>query len=217
MFYEVLCTNLKIFLSFAFIIIKTLINLFLLNLIVVSIAVLIKSKHNFWLPTTLFWYLSLNSTFFISSIKILISFSNRMIWVPVLTLRFSVWFIVVCAGEYVSKQYAKIYVFLTRLLSLFIMMILFSIYWLWFYPWHGSRNKMKKYLLCDKLFDVLNDKIQQHYEIYHGVDKKNYFYKNLFLRSQRRKKFSPTNYSRCDYFFVSQKDKKIHNFPRHHQ
>lgn len=111
MLYEVLCTNLKIFLSFAFIIIKTPINLFLLNLIVVSIVVLIKSKHNFWLPTTPFWYLSLNSTFFISSIKILISFSNRMIWVPVLTLRFSVWFIVVCAGEYISKQYAKIYVF----------------------------------------------------------------------------------------------------------
>ena len=76
---------------------------------------------------------------------------------------------------------------------------------------------MKKYLLCDKLFDVLNDQIQQRYEIYHGVDKKNYFYKNLFLRSRRRKTFSPTNYSRCDYFFVSQKDKKIHNFPKHHQ
>ena len=40
---------------------------------------------------------------------------------------------------------------------------------------------MRTFLLCNKISDVLNDHIQQHYQIYHGVDKNNLFFFFFFV------------------------------------
>ena len=70
---------------------------------------------------------------------------------------------------------------------------------------------MKKCLLCNKIFNVLSDQIQQHYEICHGVAKNDHFYRNLFTK----RSFAPSNCFGLDRFLLESRDKKIHNFLDH--
>ena len=74
---------------------------------------------------------------------------------------------------------------------------------------------MKKCLLCDKIFDI-NDQIWQHYETYHDVGKKIYYFcTDLFVKDKRR--FVPTNCLSCDRFLINSKDRKLHNFLKHYK
>ena len=68
---------------------------------------------------------------------------------------------------------------------------------------------MKKCLLCNKIFNVLSDQIQQHYEICHGVAKNDHFYRLYHLCHISIICFG------LDRFLLGSRDKKIHNFLDH--
>ena len=104
-FYETLCANLIIFFCFVFVSIKMPSNTFFLSMNVLSNDVLIKVKHNFGLPVTVLWHLSLNVSMSGSGIGIPTGVSDITFWIPVSTLRFCTGFIVVCFDEYIFKQY----------------------------------------------------------------------------------------------------------------
>ena len=79
---------------------------------------------------------------------------------------------------------------------------------------------MRTFLLCSKIFDVLNDHIQQHYQIYHGVDKNNIFFFffcrcNFFANDKRSSALG--NCFRCERFLLGSRDRKIrkcfHHYP----
>lgn len=61
---------------------------------------------------------------------------------------------------------------------------------------------------CEQTFaDQLS--LKNHYVNFHNVDESNHFFKKLFTRD---KVFSVRKCFRCDYFCISQKDEKKHNF-----
>ena len=65
---------------------------------------------------------------------------------------------------------------------------------------------MKSCLFFNKEFEVYSIRLQQqHYKQFHGIDKSNFFYKNLF--EKKKNVFVPNECVRCDYFCLNSKDR----------
>ena len=79
---------------------------------------------------------------------------------------------------------------------------------------------MRTFLLCNKISDVLNDHIQQHYQIYHGVDKNNLFFFFFFCRcnffANDKRSSALGNCFRCERFLLGSRDRKIRKFFHHY-
>lgn len=72
---------------------------------------------------------------------------------------------------------------------------------------------MQTYPLCKKVFNN-NKALKQHYQNFHNIDPGNYYFWNLFEKTQNT--FIPNKCLRCDEFIQTKKYESFHNFLEHY-